>query len=193
MNNRILLAIGTLFWVACACVPTDDNDASVMTPFPSVTSPVRVEPSPPFPGTPTVTLPPMIEFDYGDGGLISEVPCGPPCFMGIDPGDDLEAVSLTLEHLGLSSYCQWQTRSILCPGFKIGLAPEEQTVWYVKFAPTDITLSDIIEKYREPDRVVIFTMVEINVPSQYHNLELCYPNMMVGLENQEQCYFHQLS
>jgi len=126
----------------------------------------------------------MIEFDYGDGGLISGAPCGPPCFMGIHIGDDLEAVSRALENLEIEPYCQWQTRSILCPGFKIGLAPEGQTVWYVKFAPTDITLSDIIEKYREPDSVEIFIMMEINVPSQYHNLELCYSNMIVGLENQ---------
>ncbi|MFH2104262.1 MAG: hypothetical protein ABIJ39_12990 [Chloroflexota bacterium] len=130
----------------------------------------------------------MIEFDYGDGGLISGVPCGPPCFMGIHTGDDLDAVSLALENLEIEPYCRWRTEVIQCPGFRVVLDLDGQAVWYVSFAPVEVRLSDLIEKYGEPDSVVIFTMVEINVPSQYHNLELCYPNMMVGLENQDSDY-----
>src|SRR5690349_12886883 len=31
-------------------------------------------------------LPSLPSFDIGDGGFLSEKPCGPPCFMGIIPG-----------------------------------------------------------------------------------------------------------
>jgi hypothetical protein len=145
--------------------------------------------------TPTSTLPPMIEFDYGDGGLISDMPCAAPCFLGITPGDDIESVVNSLENLGIDAYCQWRTQRINCPGFSIELRPDEQTVWYIQFGTSDpdlefgssaIHLADVLEKYGEPAWVDIAIIVEMDIvyPSQ---LELCYDNpfMLIFLESQD--------
>lgn len=179
-RTYILLIVLSLS--ACTNIQIGDNDATESPPS-SVLTPIS-------------TLHPMTEYDYGDGGLISGVPCGAPCFMGITPGDDIESVANSLENLGINAYCQWYTRKINCPGFHIELRPDEQTVWYIQFGTSDpnlefgssaIYLSDVIEKYGEPVLVDIFIVTDIDVLSPYHNLELCYDNpyMLIGLENQD--------
>ena len=50
---------------------------------------------------------PKPTIDIGDGGFLSEEPCGPPCFWGIIPGETTEAeVAEILEQRGIYAACE---------------------------------------------------------------------------------------
>jgi len=68
----VFLAVITFFYAGCIGQPKPDETPVAFTPtvFRAIT---------PIP-TPTPA------FVIGDGGLLSNEPCGPPCFLGIEPG-----------------------------------------------------------------------------------------------------------
>src|SRR3972149_2355054 len=97
----------------------------------------------------------------GDGGFLSQQPCGPPCFQGIYPGATTERdARIALQKLG-KPCTDWDNTSV--GGFRgtncgnITVSFADQTVNGVSFNPaSDITVSQMIGKYGPPDRMIVF-------------------------------------
>ena len=97
--------------------------------------------------------------DIGDGGLLSDLPCGPPCFQKIYPGITTEqSVQKTLQDF--SQPC----RDIDFPGttFKVidcqgvSISFRDSIVDDVSFYPSAIiTVQEVIDKYGAPEGVSI--------------------------------------
>lgn len=96
----------------------------------------------------------------GDGGFLSEKPCGPPCFYGIIPGitskDDLEEI-LKLNSFSCTFFDYTHSsgaQGFMCPWGGIALSDEGNIVIGVSFWPSSkIRLWQVIDKYGEPDYV----------------------------------------
>jgi hypothetical protein len=112
---------------------------------------------PVIPATPTL--------DVGDGGFLSEEPCGPPCFWGIVPGETTEAeVVEILQERGVLETCEafdneadGGSRGIKC-GSRIVISFErgDDGVQGVGFNPTSmITVQEVVAKYGEPEGVKV--------------------------------------
>lgn len=114
---------------------------------------------PAIPATPTL--------DIGDGGFLSEDPCGPPCFWGIVPGETTEAeVIEILQERGVYATCEtWVSkfeegggRGIDCMSqVYISFEQGEDLVRSVYFEPSSsIIVQEVIAKYGEPDGVLVY-------------------------------------
>ncbi len=106
----------------------------------------------------------------GDGGLLSKQPCGPPCFLGIIPGQThyTEVANVLVAH-GLMNYCTVideyefaQEEGIggwWCDGFGVEFNRETGIVNHIQFALSPpIQLRTIIDDYGSPDAVSIVNM-----------------------------------
>jgi hypothetical protein len=103
--------------------------------------------------------------DIGDGGFLSEQPCGPPCFWDITPNITREAqVIQVLQTQGLFQNCetfnneaQSGYRGINCR-FVVSVAFQLGTdiVSIVGFKPSSkLTVKGVISKYGNPDSVTV--------------------------------------
>lgn len=126
--------------------------------------------------TPIPTAIPV--FDFGDGGLLSNEPCGPPCFWNIEPGKTTQVeASQILENLGVLENCLFffapdahegeASNTWSCPGeFGIGLRKDTGIVTSINFTLQEsIELQKMIEKYGNPDLVWIFDTGFVDAPS----------------------------
>ena len=115
------------------------------------------------------TATPASAFAFGDGGLLSREPCGPPCFYGITPGKTTQLeVSQVLEDLGILDKCQFLTLPSTkeeeeesghwqCSGgFDIEIRKDTQIVKsiYLRIGEP-IEIQKIIEKYGNPDVIQV--------------------------------------
>jgi hypothetical protein len=106
--------------------------------------------------TPTILI--------GDGGLISQIPCGPPCFLGIVPGitsnDEAlvkfnsRAAPAKCEEYDYSKRPGGGLRGVSC-GFGGFIFGEDGYVSSIGFTPNGITLKQVIEKYGSPDSIKV--------------------------------------
>ncbi len=104
---------------------------------------------------------PPVMADIGDGGLLSSLPCVAPCVYGIRIGETpLDQVIPVLEQNGLSE-CQREDSlswiGITC-GYSVVVQVDTATsvVNATGFYPSvPISLGEIIEKYGEPDYIVL--------------------------------------
>ncbi len=119
----------------------------------------------------------------GDGGFLSETPCGPPCFWGITPGETTETeVMAILQDRGVIESCESfdKTTEGGFRGIKCGLQMfimferESHLVYMVGFSPARITVRDVIEKYGEPAGVEVGAVGIHNYDAQ---LIMSYPDM----------------
>jgi hypothetical protein len=104
----------------------------------------------------------------GDGGLLSEQSCKPPCLWGMTPGITREAEAWEiLKSKDLTNACGvWDTttggtRGIQCywdnGSITIGLESQQDAIRFVAFPPSNtIHISDIIEKYGAPTWVAVW-------------------------------------
>ena len=99
----------------------------------------------------------------GDDGLLSGEPCSAPCFWNITPGttSEKEALGEVTSRLGIFPCHRWDssnsggTKGILCSDISISF-DDQNTVSVIGFNPTqEITVSNVISKYGEPDGVFI--------------------------------------
>ena len=106
--------------------------------------------------------------EIGDGGFLSQEPCGPPCFWNIVPNITTkdEAIEV-LKSKGLFERCEFidntayaGTRGIVCrPIVLVELRDDTDIVSGIGFRPSEaITVEDMIEKYGEPDAVLVSTI-----------------------------------
>lgn len=102
------------------------------------------------------------DIDIGDGGLLSGLPCPSPCAFGISVGEtQLDQVIPVLENNGVSRCwtepnISWSLVS--CGGNRLNVQVDMHTslvnaIWFDPSIP--ISLSDIIEKYGEPNYVTV--------------------------------------
>jgi hypothetical protein len=117
--------------------------------------------------TPTSTPPTAMDFQIGDGGLLSGYPCGPPCFLGVRPDvtDYDEVIGILSENHDLN-YCkefdnsqEGGSRGIYCAdSYLIGFDRARTVVTHLGFTPSmEITLQEVVEIYGDPSRISVST------------------------------------
>jgi len=124
-----------------------------------------------------VSCEPHVNLTIGDGGLLSDQLCGPPCFWDITPGITRESqVWDILKNRKVSQSCNlWDstsesgTRGIQCqfPGaglkgslavISIGLETGSDATRFVGFTPSVvIKLQDVIQKYGMPTWIGVWS------------------------------------
>src|SRR5512140_1809726 len=95
--------------------------------------------------------------DIGDGGFLSQEPCGPPCFLHITPGvtGSGDAVN-TLHAQPFAASCGETTTVINCQDV-VQIGFQNDMVNMISFKPSArITTADTLSKYGPPDRVFVF-------------------------------------
>ena len=102
--------------------------------------------------------------DIGDGGFLSNEPCGPPCFFEIVPGVTTkdQAISI-LQGLEIYAGCheydnrqQGGVRGIACQNISLGLQDDFAIVESVGFTPTQkITVEEATAMYGEPSAILV--------------------------------------
>jgi len=117
------------------------------------------------PPTPTITK--SVIINIGDGGFITNEPCGPPCFWGITPSvSNYDETINQLNSKGVNtSDCEYSLRhnpdqnelhcGPLNPGYAIGITFDlNNIVMNLGFTPEPpINLKNVIEKYGSPDHI----------------------------------------
>ncbi|MBC7228084.1 MAG: hypothetical protein H5T61_12790 [Thermoflexales bacterium] len=132
---------------------------------------------------PVTPATPMV--DIGDGGFLSEEPCGPPCFWGIIPGQTTEAeVIKILQRRGMYATCEVRDfepeggeRVISCGSrLIIGFERGSEVVNGIGFSPSlTIAAEEVITKYGEPELVEVGGLGVHVIDFQ---LTMAYPGML---------------
>ncbi len=100
----------------------------------------------------------------GDGGLLSNGTCGPPCFFGIVPGTTRKPTAIQeLASAGVYENCEeqaatssGQAHSIACFALFIVLDPKTEIVSRVSFQPTvKVTVGQILARYGNPAAISV--------------------------------------
>jgi hypothetical protein len=106
--------------------------------------------------------------DVGDGGFLSEQPCGPPCFWGIIPEITTKEQALDIIQglLDINHCDEWpgieDSRSIMCNPLGIQFSSNNE-VDYISFLPGQaFALKEVIEKYGQPDAFKVLGWSEEN-------------------------------
>jgi hypothetical protein len=124
----------------------------------------------------------------GDGGLLSDEPCGPPCFMNIVPGVTKEADAIhILQAEGLCgenrSFDYTGGRGFFCSSnVEISLQQGKDIVDVIFLPSKPVSVGDVIAKYGEPNAVTV------GVKSQYPRtwMVLVYADLKINLILPEQ-------
>ncbi|GAP16022.1 hypothetical protein LARV_03817 [Longilinea arvoryzae] len=143
---------------------------------------------------PILAHPTAVDLQIGDGGLFSGSPCGPPCFLGIQPDVTSydEVISILSDNQDLN-YCKEYdntddggNRGIICAeSYVIGFDRARTVVTHLGFTPTvQITMQEVVEVYGEPSGISISTGGYAKTVS---TALLFYPqyNMRLLLEEQD--------
>lgn len=139
--------------------------------------------------------------NIGDGGFLSEDPCGPPCFWGIVPGETTEGeVIEILQERGIFETCytidhedEGGFRGMDC-GLQVFIDFERggDLVTGVGFKPTaTITAQDVVAKYGEPQGVAVHDLgvhvIDLQLVMAYPSMltRVIFPTQRVSLPIQE--------
>jgi hypothetical protein len=144
--------------------------------------------------SPILARPTLVDLQIGDGGLFSGNPCGPPCFLGIQPDVTSydEVISILSENQDLN-YCKefnnsqdGGSRGLKCAdSYVIGFDLARTVVTHLGFTPTErITMKEVVEAYGEPEWISVSTGGYAKTVS---TALLFYPqyNMRLLLEEQD--------
>jgi hypothetical protein len=140
------------------------------------------------------TIKPFI-LNIGDGGFLSENPCGPPCFFGIIPGVSSKADAITLlRSQGLYIDCseydntsQGGVRGITCRTQGLIFQNNADIVTGIGFQPPiKITVSDVIAKYGNPSAVGVAAVSLTDRQQFFTGMTLFYDGSRVSLGLSEQ-------
>ncbi len=125
--------------------------------------------------------------EIGDGGFLSQEPCGPPCFLQIRAGETstMEAKSI-LQGQAFSASCGVSEAVINCQELvQIGFQNDEVNM--VSFKPSStITLSQTLEKYGPPDRILVFISSLVPGGHPASKMRLFYDGMRAMLDLPDQ-------
>jgi hypothetical protein len=129
-----------------------------------------------------------VDNNIGDGGLITENPCSPPCFLGVIPDvtSKPQAVEI-LKQQGFGDYKQFD--NIISYGNSIDIKYDSnEYVNVISFAPTaTLEVEAIIEKYGPPDIVEVISDM-LSTPEHNHlRMGFFYNKLLtyIRLETQE--------
>lgn len=99
---------------------------------------------------------------FGDGGFLSETPCGPPCFYGITPGkttrEEVKAIIKDANNLfencvSYDNTPEGGNEGMSCNYFSLTFG--ENYVSSISFRPDEhMELAQIFDKIGEPDRLI---------------------------------------
>lgn len=116
----------------------------------------------------TTSALPSVYVEIGDGGLLTGIPCGPPCLLGIEPGktNETEAYDL-LRRYDLAQWCTSYdketgggARGIACDDFLgVGFRYKSNIVEEVDITPViNITVEEVINKFGPPSYISVDLM-----------------------------------
>ncbi len=137
---------------------------------------------------------PATNEQFHDGGLISQIPCGPPCFYGIVPGLATEAdiERAEAERSDIYSNCSLVdntsfggVRGFRCEG-GVGGIYKGQTVDSIGFYPAkNIIVKEIIDLYGPPDFLNVMIVSLPDAPP-WSGASLVYGRMhtILGMSDQ---------
>lgn len=109
-------------------------------------------------------LPPL---EIGDGGFLSDSPCGAPCFFDIYPGETSpDGVVKSLKQNNFPTACRTfdfydeptgkQITGWECSNFSVDYSQTAQLVSLIRFEPTQpVILRDVIDRHGFPNTVVV--------------------------------------
>ena len=126
----------------------------------------------------------------GDGGFLSGVPCGPPCFFGVVPRTtSKDQVIKLLQSDELYLVCQeYDTRAeggprgINCGSVDVGLQKDLDIVEQIAFQPPQtITVNQVLAKYGKPSAIGVATLGSIEPNEPITNMLLLYDTLGVSL------------
>ncbi|NOH10256.1 MAG: hypothetical protein HND51_01270 [Chloroflexi bacterium] len=132
---------------------------------------------------------------FGDGGLISSEPCGPPCFWSITLGMVYEDAIVALDSVpGVdSSFCKEVSNneiiSFQCKGLMVSATNEDPThreVILIRFEMQEtVTVAEVLAKHGVPDYASIGSNLDPHFP--VINMSLLYNEYSAyfGLESQD--------
>ncbi len=106
--------------------------------------------------------------EVGDGGFLSEVPCGPPCFWGITPDITTEedAIKTFQKHFDISNCDEWPElgshKEIACDPVIIEFSTFGKVNHISYSSSQQITIGDAIAKYGQPNAVKVLGWSEDN-------------------------------
>jgi hypothetical protein len=124
------------------------------------------------------------QIDIGDGGFISDVPCGPPCFWNIIPGQtrEEEAIRILVEK-NVYQYCEeinneyeGGSRGLTCKNdIFLHYTRGSDIVNGISINPSNkIIIGDVIEKYGDPDYITVYTGTLISSTTKFTEMRLHY-------------------
>lgn len=128
--------------------------------------------------------------DIGDGGFLSDKPCGPPCFFEIIPGTTSKEQAITLlQSHELYLVCQEYdtraeggTRGINCGSVDVGLQKDLDIVESIAFQPSQtITVNQVFAKYGKPSAIGVATLGSIEPDEPVTIMLLLYDTLGVSL------------
>ncbi len=136
----------------------------------------------------------VAEYPVGDGGLLSNIPCGPPCFWNIIPGITTKDQALgILREKGIFQQCKYfdtsnegGTRGYSCNAAVLILLEKQDIVSGIGFTPSEkITVSEVYRKFGAPDGV---SVVGLGLPESKprSSMTLYYDRWFVKLNLPEQ-------
>lgn len=136
---------------------------------------------------------------FNDGGLISQKPCGPPCFQGIELGMSVkDAISIIQTAAGMNSVCVINPTNISCGpiGSFIHFDSTNTKVRYIYYDVKNVTADDVIGKYGAPDWFTVELVVdESGHSTEYYFMKLYYDDlkMIIELETQSHSLYYKLT
>ena len=132
--------------------------------------------------------------NIGDGGFLSEKPCGPPCFMGIIPGESSETdVISVLKDLNIFSGCEAfinqsddSEKGYICRGLVIvRMDRSSNLVTSIGYQPDDtIHVKEAITKFGPPNYLMVVNSSPTEIVKIGMILYYDRPPMAIVLPNQ---------
>jgi hypothetical protein len=135
--------------------------------------------------------------NIGDGGLISQKPCGPPCYQGINLGMNVNEAAYIIQRSTLDNVCSIYQSNINCGLIRssISFDSTNTTVNLIIVHPETITASDIIDKYGSPNWFDVESVTdELGHSTNSYLMKLYYDDlkMIVELESQDRSNYYTL-
>lgn len=149
---------------------------------------------------------PTLFLDVGDGGVLSNEPCGPPCFWGIEPGkttfhlahrilEERLALDLCEERIYVDELEQREEGVLSCAGIlDIRYLPGTDEIYYIRFEPVlPILLQDVVAKYGPPDLVVILNTGLPEYPSGRASLYYSKLRMVLPMTEEQEGFEYRVA
>ena len=136
-----------------------------------------------------------VPLPIGDGGFLSEEPCGLPCFLGIIPDETSyeEAVQILKDYQYYDNFCQESDIGgswlISCgdkyhSSFTLEVDNNKVYVIEIGFAPqTEITMQEVVDRYGEPSYVNVG--VQGYEDTRKSMVRIYFPDLQLGLWPEE--------